>query len=188
MRGYGQQPSRSVVRCDWCHLISYGSWSSGERCRLSSSIRVHPLPSPWLLVCRHHRCISAASPIASPLPHCPHFLHQSSSSPSLKIPKSLNSSTSFSLRIFLSSWLLRFLSSPLCCNSCGDRYSFSPACYCFSPPPLMLLRRRPPPWLVLRHWSPFVQSAEASSLESNCSNKSREASGMHTAGALQGSR
>lgn len=98
--------------------------------------------------------------------------HQSTSSQRFKTPKSLNSSSSFSLRIF-SSWLLRFLSCPCTVTPAAiDILSLS-CCHCFS---LCLYSpSTTSPRLVLRHWSPFVRSAEASSQESNCSNKSREA-------------
>lgn len=114
---------------------------------------LHPaffyMSPPTLQLCEESNSLLSLTALSSCI-----LLHQSTSSPSFKTPKSLNSSSSFSLRIFGSSWLLRFLSCPRTVTpaviDCLP-LSLSVCCHCFSPPSLML---PPLSWFCVtgHHW------------------------------------
>lgn len=101
------------------------------------------------------------------------LLHQSASLPSFKTPKSLNSSTSFSPRIFVL-MIIKIPLPSLYCNSRSEK--FSPSLSLSFPPPFAFNAPPPSPpsvWFCVSDHHSF-DPLRLSPQESNCSNKSRE--------------
>ena len=119
---------------------------------------------PTVQLCRGPNSLSC-SPLPSLSPSS--FINQ----PLLEVLQPPNPSTHLAPTLLGFSFLMiiKIPFLPLCCSSCSDSYSRSLSQ--FLPLSLMFLLRHLLPPVVLRHWSPLLRSAGATSHESSCSNK-----------------